>query len=133
VRQQFSAEINIRIGLYSIERFEHFDEEMAVDGESAHAEYRARGYLFLADQRNWETLQRHHRLQRSLGADVELITPEQVRKIVPHLDVETLSGASWGRRAGYTDPYGVLQGYLRKARSLGARYLRAKVLEEGVV
>ncbi len=129
VRQQFSTEINIRIGLFSLERFQHFDEEMEVDGEPAHAEFRQRGYLFLADQRNWEALQRQHLLQRALGASVELLEPRQIVEIVPDLKVEGLLGASWGPKAGYTDPHGVLQGYLRKARSLGARYIQADVVE----
>lgn len=129
VRQQFSTEINIRIGLFSLERFERFDEEMEVDGEPAHAEFRQRGYLFLADHGNWEALQRQYQLQRSLGAQVELLSPEKVLDIVPDLNVEGLKGASWGPKAGYTDPYGVLQGYLRKARSLGATYIHAEVVE----
>lgn len=129
VRQQFSTEINIRIGLFSLERFQRFDEEMEVDGEPAHAEFRQRGYLFLADERNWARLKEHSRLQRSLGVQVELLGPEEVQEIVPHLRVEALSGASWGPEAGYTDPYGVLQGYLRKARSLGVHYIHAEVVE----
>jgi glycine/D-amino acid oxidase-like deaminating enzyme len=128
-RQQFSTEINIRIGSYGIGVFERFDEEMAVDGEPAHAEFRRRGYLFLGDERNWDALQRHHGLQRALGADVDLLSPREVQGIVPHLDVARLRGASWGKRAGYMDPYGVLQGYLRKARSLGAHYAQEQVVE----
>ena len=53
IRQQFSTEINIRISQYSIEAIERFDEEMAVNGDPAHAEYHPRGYLFLADETNW--------------------------------------------------------------------------------
>jgi glycine/D-amino acid oxidase-like deaminating enzyme len=129
IRQQFSTEINIRIGLYGLQAIERFDEEMAVDGDPAHAEFRRRGYLFLADDTNWEAYQRHHRLQRSLGADVELLTPEDVLRVVPHLNVEGLLGASFGRGAGYMDAYGVLQGYLRKAKSLGAHYIHAQVVK----
>ncbi|MEE9611496.1 MAG: FAD-dependent oxidoreductase, partial [Desulfatiglandales bacterium] len=94
IRQQFSTEINIRIGLYGAEAFDRFDDEMAVDDEPAHAEFRRRGYLFLADHTNWDALQRHHRLQRSMGADVELLTPEEVLEVVPHLNIERLQGAS---------------------------------------
>lgn len=129
IRQQFSTEINIRIGLYGAEAFDRFDDEMAVDDEPAHAEFRRRGYLFLADHTNWDALQRHHRLQRSMGVDVELLTPEEVLEVVPHLNIERLQGASWGRRAGYMDAYGVLQGYLRKARSLGADYKHVQVVK----
>jgi FAD-dependent oxidoreductase domain-containing protein 1 len=129
IRQQFTTEINIRICQYSIEAIEGFDDEMAVDGEPAHAYYHPRGYLFLADENNWETLQKQYRFQRSLGVDVDLLTPEEVKDILPHMNVEGLLGASFGRRAGYMDAYGVLQGYQRKAKSLGANYIHAEVVE----
>jgi glycine/D-amino acid oxidase-like deaminating enzyme len=128
VRQQFSTEVNIRIGLYSVEAYERFDQEMALDGEPAHAEFQQRGYLFLADESNWAVLNAQYRLQRSLGVEVELLGPEEIRRRLPHLRVERLRGGFWGKRAGYLDPYGVLQGYLRKARSLGAAYLHAEVV-----
>ncbi len=129
IRQQFSTEINIRIGLYGIEVIERFDDEMAVDGESAHADYHPRGYLFLADESNWEILQKQCRLQRSLGVDVSLLTPEEIKNMLPHMNVEGLLGASYGRRAGYLDAYGLLRGYQRKAKSLGANYIHAEAVE----
>jgi glycine/D-amino acid oxidase-like deaminating enzyme len=129
IRQQFTTEVNIRICLYSIEAIEKFDEEMAVDGEPPHIYYHPRGYLFLADQNNWETLRKQYRLQRSLGVDVDLLTPEEVKYMLPHMNVEGLLGASFGRRAGYLDAYGLLRGYQRKAKSLGANYIHAEVVE----
>ena len=126
-RPQFSTEVNIRVGLYGIRAFERFDEEMAVDGESAHAEFRQRGYLFLADETNRESLERQQRLQASLGADVEMLSSDDVVKMLPHMNMEGLNGGSWSRSAGYTDPYGVLQGYRRKAKSLGAEFIHGKV------
>jgi len=129
VRQQFSTKVNIDIGLYSIEAIERFDEEMAVDGERANAEYRQVGYLFLGAENNWKTLKRQYELQKSLGVKVELLTPEDIKKLVPAMNVESLLGGSYGPRAGYTDPYGILQGYLRKARSLGAKVVHDEVTE----
>jgi glycine/D-amino acid oxidase-like deaminating enzyme len=129
IRQQFTTEVNIRICLYSIEAIEKFDEEMTVGGEPPHIYYHPRGYLFLADQNNWETLRKQYRLQRSLGVDVDLLTPEEVKDMLPHMNVEGLLGASFGRRAGYLDAYGLLRGYQRKAKSLGANYIHAEVVE----
>ena len=129
IRQQFTTEINIRICQYSIEAIEQFDEAMAVDGEPPHIYYHPRGYLFLADENNWETLRKQYRLQRSLGVDVDLLTPEEVKDMLPHMNVEGLLGASFGRRAGYLDAYGLLRGYQRKAKSLGADYIHAEVVE----
>jgi glycine/D-amino acid oxidase-like deaminating enzyme len=68
MRQQFSTKVNIDIGLASIAAIERFDEEMAVDGEKAHAELRQVGYLFLGAEHNWETLRKQYELQKSLGS-----------------------------------------------------------------
>jgi FAD-dependent oxidoreductase domain-containing protein 1 len=129
IRQQFSTHINIQIGLYSVQAFERFDEEMQVDGEPACASYHPCGYLFLGDKENWGTLQKQYELQRSLGVDVELLSCEQVKRKIPHLSDGAFCGAVLGRRAGYVDPNGVLQGYSRKARALGVDYIQAEVSE----
>ncbi len=129
IRQQFSTEVNIKVCLYSVAAFERFDEEMAVDGEPAHCDYRPNGYLILGDENNWETLKRQYALQRSLGVEVEMVSPEDLLKLYPHMNVEDIKGGSLGGRAGYMDAYGVMQGYLKKARSLGASYLKAEVVK----
>ena len=128
-RQQFIQEVNIRMSLYGIQQIERFDEEMMVDGEPANAEFRERGYLFLGTDDNWEPLQEQTQIQRSFGAEVDLLEPEEVKKLIPDLNLEGLRGAALGRRAGYTDPYGILQGYRRKAKSLGGVYVHAEVVD----
>ena len=112
-RQQFIQEVNIRMSLYGIQQIERFDEEMKVDGEPANAEFRKRGYLFLGTDDNWDSLQRETQIQRSFGAEVGLLEPEEVKKLIPDLSLEGLRGGALGRQAGYTDPYGILQGYRR--------------------
>ena len=129
IRQQFSTEINIRICLYGIAAIERFDEAMAVNGEPARAGYQPHGYLFLAGDRNYEALERNYRLQRSLGVEVDFLTPEHLKDVIPHLNLNGLHGGYLGRRAGYMDPFGILQGYLRKAKSLGAVYIEGEVVD----
>lgn len=102
---------------------------MEVEGEPAYAEYKPVGYLLLVDEKNWNTLQRQCRFQRSFGVDVALLSPTEIKEMIPHLNIEGLLGASFGRRAGYMDPYGVLLGYRRKAQFLGAHYIHAEVVE----
>ena len=127
VREQFSTAVNIRISRYSIDFYEKFDERMAVDGEKAHAEFRQRGYLFLANEKNWPLIESHYQFQKSLGAKVELLSIEEALKMIPHLNPKGLVGASFGQRDGYLDPYGTLQGFIRKARSLGVNYIYDEV------
>ncbi len=129
VRLQFSTEVNIRISQYSVDFYEKFDDVMAVNGEKAHAEFRQRGYLFLGNEKNWPLIENHYQFQRRLGAEVELLSMEETLKIVPHLNPNGLVGASFGPRDGYLDPYGTLQGYIKKARSLGVNYVNQEVTD----
>jgi glycine/D-amino acid oxidase-like deaminating enzyme len=129
IRQQFSTIVNIDICLYGIDVIERFDEEMALEGEKANAEYRQVGYLFLGAENNWETLKKQYDLQKNLGVDVELLAPEDIKKLFPDMNVESVLGGSYGPRAGITDPYGILQGYLNNAKYLGANYLHDEVTE----
>lgn len=129
IRLQFSTEVNIRISQYSVDFYEKFDDVMAVNGEKAHAEFRQRGYLFLGNEKNWPLIENHYQFQRMLGAEVELLSIEETLKIVPHLNPDGLVGASFGPRDGYLDPYGTLQGYIKKARSLGVNYVNEEVTD----
>lgn len=129
VREQFSTEVNIRISQYSIDFYEKFDEAMAVNGEKAHAEFRQRGYLFLASETNWPLIEKNYHFQKRLGANVNLLSVEEALKIIPHLNPRGLVGASFGQRDGYLDPYGTLQGFIKKARSLGVRYVNDEVTD----
>jgi glycine/D-amino acid oxidase-like deaminating enzyme len=134
IRRQFSTEVNIRISQYGIRFYETFDEAMVVDGEKAHAEFKQHGYLFLANEKNWPIIKQHHEFQTSLGVDVELLSPEETLKIVPHLNTGDLAGASYSPRDGYLDPHGTLQGFARKAKSLGVAYINeevTRILKEG--
>jgi len=129
IRRQFSTEVNIRISQYGLQFYEGFDETMAVNGEKAHAEFKQRGYLFLANNRNWSLIKEHHGFQIKMGVDVELLSPQEVLKIIPHLNCSDLVGASYSPTDGYLDPYGTLQGYARKARRLGVTYIDEEVTE----
>lgn len=127
IRRQFSTDVNIRISQYGIQFYEKFDETMAIDGERAYAEFKQQGYLFLGNDKNWPLIKKHHEFQTGLGVDVELLSPEETLKIIPHLNTEGLVGAAFSPRDGYLDPHGTLQGYAKKAQSLGVNYVHDEV------
>jgi sarcosine oxidase subunit beta len=117
IRVQFPTETEIRFSLEAIRTFLSFEEEFGVD-----IGYRRIGYLFLitdeADRRGFET---RIALQRSLGADVRMITPREAQAIVPALRVDDLIAAVWGPDDGMAGPAEVTNGFARRARELGAR------------
>src|SRR5262245_15609346 len=117
IRVQFPTETEIRFSLESIRVFESFAEEFGVDPG-----YRKIGYLFLisdhADLRGFEP---RIALQRSLGGDVRVITPDDARGLVPALRVDDLIAAVWGPEDGMAGPAEITDGFARRARELSAR------------
>jgi FAD-dependent oxidoreductase domain-containing protein 1 len=127
VREQFSRPENIKIAQYSLNIYENFDEIMQVDGDRAHAEFIQRGYLILANERNWPAVKRNYKRQKNLGVRVSLLSGDEIKEMVPHINTGDVVGASFGSRDGTLDPYGVMQGYIKKAKNLGAEYLYEEV------
>jgi glycine/D-amino acid oxidase-like deaminating enzyme len=127
IRRQFSTAVNIRLSQYSLSAYREFAETMEVDGTRPEIDFRQRGYLFLGNEKNWPLLVKHQRFQQSLGADTVLLGLEETLKLVPDLSPEGLVGSSYSPGDGYLDPYSALQGYVKKAKSLGVRYLYREV------
>ncbi len=117
VRAQFSTEINIRIGIQAKRVLARFEQEVGTS-----ADFRPVGYLFLlttAEER--KRFAENARLQRRLGVeDVVELSPRQVEGIVPGLQVNDLSGATFCPSDGLAGPNEVTAGYAGAARRLGA-------------
>ncbi len=122
IRQQFGTKVNLDIARYSVPFYEKFDELMEVEGERAHADFRQHGYLFLGRKEKWPVMKKLYEFQCSQGLEVRLLKPQEILEIIPHINLEGVAGGTFGPRDGYLDPHGVLSGFVKKARFLGARY-----------
>ncbi len=121
VRHQFATEVNIRLSCYSIERLKRFGEE--VGGEAGLKQI---GYLLLVSEPGqWEEYQRSVALQNSLGVPSRLLSPAQVRDLLPYTNTDGLLGATYCAEDGHCDPHGVAMGYLAAARRMGVEVRRA--------
>jgi sarcosine oxidase subunit beta len=119
IRVQFGTRVEIEFSLRSIEFFTRFEEEMGVP-----CDYRQEGYLILlTDEPDVARFRRNVDLQRSLGAEVSLVGPDDARAIVPGLRVDDVLAAAWGPRDGYASPNDVVQAYAAQARARGVRIL----------
>jgi FAD-dependent oxidoreductase domain-containing protein 1 len=127
VRVQFNLEENIRMSQFALEAIGDFAERMAVGDWRAEPAPRYQGNLFLADESSadqaWAGLTR----QRSLGCDVEWFAADEIKERFPLYSGEGYLGGTFGARDGSVDPNAVLQGYIRKARSLEVEFLTAEV------
>jgi len=118
VRQQFTTEINVRVGMLSRQLLERFEEEVG-----APSDLRSIGYLFVAtDAAQMEQLARSVEMQHAVGlSDVRLTTPEEVADLVPQLNIEDVLGGSFCPSDGLAGPNEVTSGYVTAARRHGAR------------
>jgi len=129
VRIQFSLKENIQISQYAFEVLERFEEEMAVDGDKPSISYRPEGNLFLVDEDGHRAAMEALALQRDLDCQVEWWAPEQIKERYPLYEPARYVGGTFGPRDGHVDAYSILMGYKAKARSMGAEFIKDKVVE----
>ena len=129
IRAQFSDELNIRIALESIRRFERFAEEPG--GE---IDLKQWGYLFLLTREaEVERFRRSVELQQALGVPSQLLTGAGAADIVPGLAVDDVLAATFCPLDGYATPEAAVQGYAAGASALGARIEQGCPVERNVV
>lgn len=116
IRAQFSDELNVRISLECIRRYERFAEEPG--GE---IDFKQWGYLFLLTTASAvASFEVSLALQQELGVPSQLLTPDEAAVIVPQLDVSDVLAATFCPIDGYATPEAAVQGYAAAAGRLGA-------------
>jgi len=134
IRTQFSNPVNVRISQYGSDFIKGFGAAMQVAGEpKPDLHFRQGGYLFLAatpDQAH--TLRENHAVQRACGADVVLWGQEDLARAFPHLRVDDILLASYGRSGeGWFSNTGLMNGFKARARAQGAEYVTDEVVAIG--
>ncbi|HUL09091.1 MAG TPA: FAD-dependent oxidoreductase, partial [Candidatus Acidoferrum sp.] len=79
----------------------------------------------------WEWLQSAYRIFQTIGIeDCHLMTPAEIKKACPVIDIEGVIGGLWADREGYVDTTGTVQAYAKCARLRGAEVIEHnRVLE----
>jgi glycine/D-amino acid oxidase-like deaminating enzyme len=133
IRTQFSNPVNVRISQFGSEFIRNFPEIMQVGDDRPDLNFHPGGYLFLANTEEQErTLLENHEVQRACGADVVLWDREELARAFPHLSVDDIRLASYGRSGeGWFDNTGLMYGFRNKARAAGAEYVTDEVVGIG--
>lgn len=117
IRQQFGTELNIRLSQESVRMFERMPEELGTDPG-----FRRIGYLFLASSdAEMRMFQRNVALQRRMGVPVQIVSVEEIQRIVPYLRLDGIVGGTHCAADGYAAPYEVTMGYAAQARRRGVK------------
>ncbi|MDH3232066.1 MAG: FAD-binding oxidoreductase [Alphaproteobacteria bacterium] len=128
IRQQFSTPENIAMSLFGRAFLDGIGETLAVDGEAPDIGFVERGYLFLASEATKAALEQSHAIQKAHGADNVLLAPAEIAARYPWLSTAGVAVGSLGLSGeGWFDPASLLHAFRRKARSLGAAFLRDEV------
>lgn len=117
VRQQWGTEMNCKLAMESIRFFETANEELEYDGD---IEFKQGGYLIVAStKKEDEQFQKNVELQKKLGMEVEYMAPQDATQIVPYLNTEKLTSATFCPKDGHLNPFLTTDAYAKAARKLG--------------
>lgn len=127
VRHQFSTPENIRMSMFGTEFLRDANQLLEVDGQSPGVQFHEGGYLFLAGAGGVPVLQANYRVQRTEGAQVQLMDADALQSRFPWLRCDDLAAGALGLSGeGWFDAHVLLQAYRRKALSQGALYRKAE-------
>ncbi len=124
---QMSREMTIRLSQESFKEYMSFEREFGAD-----IGYKPIGYLNLATDAVADELRRQVDLQRQMGVPVEVLTRDDIARLVPSVTVDDISFGSICRQDGVIDPHSVMQAYARHARRMGVE-IAEKVEATGIV
>ncbi len=106
-----------RVLKYSVELYKGLAAETGLD-----TGWKMTGCLRLATNADrWTEYKRLATTARSFGMEMHLISPEEVKRLWPLMDVSDLVGASWLPTDGQASPSDITQSLAKGARMHGAR------------
>jgi FAD-dependent oxidoreductase domain-containing protein 1 len=131
LRQQFSLPENIQMSLYGAEFLRKSKKLLAYEGqdEVPDVQFHPHGYLFMASEKGAEQLQANHKLQSELGAKVELLSSNQLKKRFPWINNDSIELACFGlENEGWFDPWSLLKGIRNKALAQGTIFVKGEAV-----
>jgi sarcosine oxidase subunit beta len=115
IRQQFATEVNVRLSVESLRMFHRMREELGIDPE-----FRPVGYLFMATmEKELGLFRRQADFLQGHGIPVRMVSPDDIRRIVPYVRLDDIIGGAYCSTDGYAAPYEVTMGYASAARRRG--------------
>lgn len=118
IRQHYSNELTARMALHSLHVFQNFEER--IGGECG---FTPTGFVCVVAAKDLAGLEANIALQRRVGIQTELLSPESVREIMPALETTDVVRAAYEAESGYADPYLTVNAFANAARRVGVKVL----------
>ena len=121
VRMQWGTEMNCKLAKKSIEFYDNANEILGYDKDVT---FYQGGYLLLAStEKEMTQFKKNVILQNSLDISSRMLTIEEAKEIVPHLNTENLKGAAFCQEDGFLDPFLTTDAFYKAAKKLGVEFL----------
>jgi len=132
IRQQFCTPVTVQMVRHSVEVWKTFDQRFATPSHTPRAWFRQRGYLFLANAATSAALMHRFEAERRAGARVQLLSRDDIRTVVPDLELDDIVFGVFGPEDGYAAPREVLRGLRTAAKAAGVEYLTDEVVSVAI-
>ncbi len=130
MRQQFSAELNVRISQFAADFVKNIRDYMGGDDRVPELSIRSFGYMYLADNEDFaNVLRESHGVQVNAGAATQLMTPGQIKEAYPFYNVDDIVMGSINLvDEGYWDGTAVFDWWRRQSAERGVEYVSNEVV-----
>jgi len=130
MRQQFSAELNIKISQFAAEFVKNMRSYMGNDPDVPQLTIHNFGYMYLADNDGFaDTLRDNQKIQIANGAKTKLMTPEDIKRDYPFYNVDDIVLGSLNTHdEGYWEGITVFDWWRKKARAADVHYIQNEVV-----
>lgn len=131
IRQQFSAEINIKISQFGAEFIKNFREYMGNDPRVPEIVLQSYGYMYLADTEEFaQTLRTVQEIQSRCGAGTRHLSRDEIAKDYPFYNLDGIIGANHNPvDEGYFDGNTIFDWWKRSAKENGVEYCTNEVVD----
>ncbi|XFA99002.1 NAD(P)/FAD-dependent oxidoreductase [Candidatus Izemoplasma sp. B36] len=131
VRQQWGTKLNCILAKKSIEFFTTAKEELDYDKD---IEFKQEGYLILSTSKEEdEVFKNNVKIQNFIGIPSKLLTVDEALKIVPHLNRDSFTSASFCKTDGHVNPFLMSEAYYLAAKKLGVKFYFYEAVKEIIV
>lgn len=131
IRQQWSSKGNSIMAKMSVDFFEKAQEELKYHRD---IEFKQEGYLIVAtNEKEDAQFAKNVALQNSVGIPSRTCTLEEALEIVPHLNKEIVTSATFCPTDGHLNPFLMTDAYYHAAKRLGVKFFYQEKVQEIVV
>lgn len=130
IRQQFSAEINVRISQFGADYIKNFRHYLGDDADVPDIALQSFGYLYLAADEDFAArLRVAQQVQASCGAGTKHLSRDEIAAAYPFYQLDDIIAGNHNLiDEGYFDGNTMFTWWKRKARARGVEYLSSEVV-----